>query len=218
VEQIRGHTDTVVLVEGPWDALAITLATNQRAVGVASNGTALSAEHAQHLSAQGRQVVVWTDADDAGRRAARDALDTLTQGGVPVPRYVEVHDLDPSDYQRLFGPAAIRAALLASDPLVCVLADYRLAAVADSGLFAQIEEIRRLGVYTAELGQGDRNLLAGLIQQHTTLAIDSVLAALNEAEPRSLGKALAVARPHPSTSRDSHIAATTRQRLPRLSP
>ena len=81
------------LVEGPFDAIAITLATNGRAVGVAASGTALTQAQAELLvthapnrlgiggSRTDQLVVVATDDDPAGRKAAERAFWLLQQAG-----------------------------------------------------------------------------------------------------------------------------------------
>jgi DNA primase catalytic core len=193
MDAVQRGTRMLVVVEGPWDAVAVTVATGHHGVGVATNGTAMTVAQAGLLADDGRPVVVWTDADEPGRQAARDALDTLTAGGVPAARYVEVVDLDPSDYARIFGPAAIVGALGSTDPLVCALAAHRLPAVAGKGIHAQVEEVRRLGPYTVGLGQGDLNLLLGRIQQHTTLGMETILEVLRDGQGLHPGKAPAAA-------------------------
>jgi DNA primase len=60
---------TPVLVEGPLDAIAVTLATGGHHVGTAPLGTSLTECQANQLAAMGTEPVVATDADDAGRVA-----------------------------------------------------------------------------------------------------------------------------------------------------
>jgi len=59
-----------VIVEGPMDAIAVTLATCGRYIGVAPLGTSLTDEQAHQLAGIGRQPIFATDADLAGRIAA----------------------------------------------------------------------------------------------------------------------------------------------------
>ncbi|MBI4939798.1 MAG: toprim domain-containing protein, partial [Actinobacteria bacterium] len=82
-----------VLVEGPIDAIAVTLAGDGRYVGVATLGTALTETQADlltpHLtprsSAPGSGAVVGTDPDPAGRKAAARAYWLLAaRGGAPA--------------------------------------------------------------------------------------------------------------------------------------
>lgn len=71
----------LVRVEGPFDALAITLATGGRAVGVAPLGTALTEQQAQAIANQ--RVRVWeaTDTDAAGQAAAARDHELLVRHG-----------------------------------------------------------------------------------------------------------------------------------------
>jgi DNA primase catalytic core len=59
-----------VIVEGPMDAIAVTLAGQGRYLGVAPLGTSLTEEQAHQLARLGAQPIVATDADLAGRIAA----------------------------------------------------------------------------------------------------------------------------------------------------
>ncbi|MBC7551612.1 MAG: toprim domain-containing protein [Cellulomonas sp.] len=72
-ELSRGATP--VLVEGPLDALAVTLVGQGRFVGVAPLGTSLTEDQAAHLAAicarMGVSPIVATDADPAGQIAAQ---------------------------------------------------------------------------------------------------------------------------------------------------
>ena len=88
----EGRTDleagaTPVRVEGTFDAIAITAASNGRLVGVAPLGTALSATQAEHLTAAAnpdRRVLVAPDVDEAGLAAAeRDYWKLVDLGADP---------------------------------------------------------------------------------------------------------------------------------------
>jgi len=80
----RGRTP--VLVEGPLDAVAVSLASPDRHLPLALCGTALTSVHAQKLSdlAGGPScpVIVAMDADDAGQDAARAAFRQLSRAGL----------------------------------------------------------------------------------------------------------------------------------------
>ena len=71
----------LVRVEGPFDALAITLATGGRAVGVAPLGTALTEQQAQAIANQGARVWEATDTDAAGQAAAARDHELLVRHG-----------------------------------------------------------------------------------------------------------------------------------------
>jgi len=120
---------TPVLVEGALDALAVTLAADGDAVGVAPLGTAFTDAQADTLRPYllaaatydaGQQpppaagVVVATDADTAGRKAAGDAYwQLVARGG--NPGHLALPDgLDPADLLTTAGPGALREAITAA--------------------------------------------------------------------------------------------------------
>ena len=110
-----------VLVEGPLDALAVTLAADGTAVGLAPLGTALTQDQAELLSAstrgQTRRVAVATDADPAGWAAAQVAYWRLTGGGVEPDHLALPMGTDPADVLELQGPPGIRSMLDDRKPL-----------------------------------------------------------------------------------------------------
>ena len=120
-----------VLVEGPLDAIAITLAADGSAVGVAPLGTAFTDRQADQLRAylgNGRPgVIVATDADTAGQQAAVRAYWQLTARG-GNPRHLVMPDgADPAALLQSDGPDVLRAALLDPPALARTLLDQRLA-------------------------------------------------------------------------------------------
>lgn len=68
-------------VEGPFDALAITLGTGGKAVGVAPLGTALTEQQAHTIANQGARVWEATDTDAAGQAAAARDHELLVRHG-----------------------------------------------------------------------------------------------------------------------------------------
>ena len=126
---IDQHTDGAVpvLVEGPMDAIAVTIATNGRYTGLAPLGTSLTEEQATHLAQLHPHPVVATDADLAGQLAAERAYWLLT------PRGTDPHILDlppgsdPADLHTQHGPTALLDALAATAPLGEHLLEERLA-------------------------------------------------------------------------------------------
>ncbi|MBN9618494.1 MAG: relaxase domain-containing protein [Actinobacteria bacterium] len=125
------HGATPVLVEGPLDAIAVTLATGGTHVGVAPLGTAFTDAQADQLTAyigDGRPgVTVATDADRAGHQAAARAYWQLTARG-DNPRHVLMAEgADPAPLLEVGGPQAVRDALAESQPLAPSLINARLA-------------------------------------------------------------------------------------------
>jgi len=118
-----------VIVEGPMDAIAITLASSGRYIGVAPLGTSLTDEQAHQLAAIGKNPIVATDADTAGRVAAERDFWILTPYRLD-PRYARLPDgNDPADLLALNGPDALTTVLDQARPLGERLAEERLASL-----------------------------------------------------------------------------------------
>lgn len=116
-----------VLVEGPMDALAVTLAGRGRYLGVAPLGTALTEDQAAQLAALSASPLVATDADPAGRVAAHRAYWLLTQHGL-TPHAVTLPDgADPADLLAHEDSPALREALDHPRALSDVVLDEHLA-------------------------------------------------------------------------------------------
>jgi DNA primase catalytic core len=115
-----------VLVEGPLDAWAVTLAAGGTHFGVAPLGTGLTEDQATQLARIGRDPIVATDPDLAGQVAAERDYWLLTQHGLE-PRHAQLpHREDPADLLARRGPAALRGALDAAGPLANTLIAERL--------------------------------------------------------------------------------------------
>ncbi|UJH71731.1 toprim domain-containing protein [Ornithinimicrobium sp. INDO-MA30-4] len=102
---------TPVLVEGPMDAHAITLATAGRYVGVAPLGTALTESQASQLAAYPQAPIIATDADLAGHVAAEKDHWLLAQHAILPSRAILAAGSDPSDLLERGGPDALLDAL-----------------------------------------------------------------------------------------------------------
>lgn len=108
----RARGAQAVRVEGAMDALAVTLASAGHAVGLAPMGTALTDTQAELLAQTSidRPLLVATDPDLAGRRAAEQDYWTLTSRAV-ITRTLDLPDgVDPAELWRT-NPQALRDAL-----------------------------------------------------------------------------------------------------------
>lgn len=105
--QLLGQGATPVLVEGPMDAIAVTLAGQSRYVGVAPLGTSMTLEQATQLASTAVTPLVATDADLAGRVAAERAYWLLAQHGLDPWTVVMPDGADPADVLREGGPEAL---------------------------------------------------------------------------------------------------------------
>ena len=120
---------TPVLVEGVFDAIAVSLSSGDH-VGLATLGTSLTAAQAgtlrPYLGALRPGVIVATDADLAGEIAAERAFWMLTARG-DTPRHLCLAGgQDPAEALQRGGPAALRDALADAEPLGRHLIDERL--------------------------------------------------------------------------------------------
>nr|NLI50353.1 relaxase domain-containing protein [Propionibacterium sp.] len=88
---------TPVIVEGPMDAVAVTLASQGRYLGVAPLGTALTDEQARQLHTLGRPPIIATDNDPAGTAATERDYWQLVPYRI-VPRHAQLPaGCDPAD-------------------------------------------------------------------------------------------------------------------------
>jgi hypothetical protein len=97
VEEHLAEGGVPVIVEGPMDAIAVTVASGGRHIGVAALGTSLTDEQASQLARIGQNPIVATDADIAGRVAAERDFWLLTPYRLD-PRYAQLPEgSDPAD-------------------------------------------------------------------------------------------------------------------------
>ncbi len=126
VDELLDEGAVPVIVEGPMDAVAVTLASHGLYLGVAPLGTSLTDEQAAQLAAVGRDPIVATDADLAGQVAAERDFWMLTPHGLD-PGYARFPDgLDPADLLAQRGPAALTAAVASGQPAFRSLGDQLL--------------------------------------------------------------------------------------------
>jgi DNA primase catalytic core len=115
-----------VIVEGPMDAIAVTLASGGRYIGVAPLGTSLTDEQASQLARIGKNPIVATDADIAGRVAAERDFWILTAYRLDARYALLPEGTDPADLLALHGPAALTTVLDLARPLGERLVEERL--------------------------------------------------------------------------------------------
>ncbi|MHB1489136.1 MAG: toprim domain-containing protein [Cellulomonas sp.] len=121
---------TPVLVEGPMDALAVTLAGNGTYAGVAPLGTSLTEEQAAEVARFGARTstapIVATDADLAGQMAAQRDYWLLSQHALAPTAASLRPGSDPASVLETEGPEALRTALSGSQPLAQIVIRERL--------------------------------------------------------------------------------------------
>ncbi|WP_052112695.1 MobF family relaxase [Knoellia aerolata] len=117
---------TPVLVEGPMDAIAVTLASGGSRVGLAPLGTSLTEDQAAELALLGRDPIVATDGDIAGRVAAERDYWLLAQHGLAPTVASFAEGSDPADVLTRYGHRVLVDALDQAKPLGEALLDERL--------------------------------------------------------------------------------------------
>ena len=104
-----------VIVEGPFDAIAVTTACPGRYAGLAPCGAVLTAGQARALdraaTLRADGVLVAFDPDNAGRRAAASAYHLLTPLTGKTAEVIIPAGQDPAHILRDHGPAALAATL-----------------------------------------------------------------------------------------------------------
>ena len=130
---VIGQSDdaTPVLVEGPLDAIAISIAAGEGYFGTAPLGTALAEAQARQLAAMSTAPIVATDADAAGQAAAERDYWLLARLGahalaadLPIGR-------DPADMVRDGQGALLLQRLQRAAPLDEQLLDRHLSSTSD---------------------------------------------------------------------------------------
>jgi DNA primase catalytic core len=106
-----------VIAEGPMDAIAVTLASGGRYIGVAPLGTSLTDEQASQLARLGVNPIVATDADIAGRVAAERDFWILTPYRLDPLYALLPEGTDPADLLALNGPIVLTTVLDQARPL-----------------------------------------------------------------------------------------------------
>ena len=161
------HTTTVVLAEGPWDALAVTHAGAGDTVGVAACGTAVTDHHLDLAlgRGRGRDLVLAPDNDPAGTAALGRTLGMLTQRGARHPQAVRITaGKDVADLHATGGTVAVRSALAGARPGGLVYAEAHLVdhPPADTPE-ARVAAARAAAAHAAGLTLGQRADLGALL-------------------------------------------------------
>jgi len=137
--QLYGHAPSLlrggrpVLVEGPMDAIAVTLATAGDYVGIAALGTALTREQARQLRRYTDLPIVATDNDKAGQAAAERDYWILTDLGHDPLHAILPEGTDPADLIAQERATQLTAAVRAATPLSLVLLEQAIAEHSGTG-------------------------------------------------------------------------------------
>ncbi|HEX8081454.1 MAG TPA: MobF family relaxase [Jatrophihabitans sp.] len=189
----------VVLVEGPLDAIAVTLAGDGDFVGVAPLGTAFTDTQADkllpHIGSGRPHPVVATDADAAGQQAAHRAFWQLTARGASPQHLVIANGKDPAEMLQATGPEALHTALSRATGLAGAVITARLSEHTDRLNTAEGRMVatRRAAEVIAALPAGWIQHIDHLVDEtgiSKQTAISEVIDAVEAwtADPRGLAK------------------------------
>ena len=180
-----------VLVEGPMDAIAVTLSGRGQYIGVAPLGTSLTEQQVAQLHRHGRIPVVATDADLAGRVAAERDYWLLAMYNIDATYAALPDGSDPADLVAIGNTAALSEAIAKARPIAEALIDERLSNL--EGAEAVLDAVRVLAA------QPSSRWTAGVehIAQHADLppalvrsALASMVRAWNTDQRRAAQQAL----------------------------
>lgn len=106
----RKHSrDYMILCEGPMDTIALHMAGFEMAV--ATQGTAITDEHARILSKYTKRAILAYDSDAAGQNASKKAIRLLGNVGMDVQLLQIQGAKDPDEYIHKFGADKFRVLL-----------------------------------------------------------------------------------------------------------
>lgn len=163
-----------VLVEGPLDAIAVSIAAPAQYTGIAPCGTALTGEQvaalARTVSLADRGLLVAFDGDDVGRKAAVRAYAHLVPVTGGVTAAILPEGADPADILASHGRPALAAALTTSTrPLAALAVDAAIENWAHGRelIFAELQmgALRAAATVIATLHQDDIGTQASRICQ-----------------------------------------------------
>jgi DNA primase len=160
------------------DAIAVTLASRERYLGVAPLGTSLADEQAHQLARIGRQPIVATDADLAGRIAAERDFWMLSCYRLD-PLHLQLPDgTDPAELLTIAGPTALTEALTAAQPLAERLADERMTNLAPAD--AVLEATRVVAARPSRHWDQDSSTISARLSVPTAQVRNSLLTLVNQ--------------------------------------
>lgn len=110
LEHAKNNSDSsIILCEGYMDVVALHQAGFNNAV--ATLGTAITPDQARIMSRYAQTVYISYDSDEAGQRAAKKAIDLLSQVGITVKVIRVENAKDPDEFIKKFGKGAFEKLL-----------------------------------------------------------------------------------------------------------
>ena len=215
---------TPVHVEGPMDALAVTLAGGGRYIGLAPMGTALTDVQADRLVAAGnpadrvptsgeskprqRGIIVATDTDQAGVEAAHHAYWQLVLRGQSPRRLTLTGSKDPAEMLHDHGPRTLRDALDSTPSLAGALVNAVIDGHADrlDTVEGRVAAARRSAEILAALPPDQWAPHLARLVQRTGVVVDTVTSEVFDAHDQWLSRPAEFAAHH--SGRRLPVAAT----------
>ncbi|WP_340541031.1 MobF family relaxase [Nocardioides sp. GXZ039] len=176
-----------VLVESQVCAEAVTLATGGTHIGLSSGGTSLTADQVAALGTvvdlASTPIVVATDEDVAGRKAAVNAWRLLVDAGVEDPRSVRLTRKDPAEVLEQDGAETLATTLAETSPLIGTVVNAHLdkwGSVLDH-IDGQLGALRAIARDAARAAEDQQIYATVLTQVAVPLDSEVVSAAFDEA-------------------------------------
>jgi DNA primase len=182
LEAIR-KSDTIIIVEGNFDVLALHEAGIEEAV--APMGTALTAEQIGELRRFGKPITVVFDGDSAGQRAAQKAVPLFVEAEVDGRVARLPAGFDPDDFVRRSadGAATFRRMVEGARPM---LEQFIQDSVEESSIEGKLATLERVATLLVRVNnQTKRELYAGQLAGVLGLTNLQVKRALQEAATRA---------------------------------
>lgn len=176
------RTGTLVLVEGPWDALAVTATDGGRVVGVAACGSAVTDNHLDLLRRSRTELILAPDADQAGSMALGRTLSMLAARGEPHPTAAAPPPGgDLADIHAAGGSQAVLERLDAARPAGVVYAEAHLTAhPPGASVESRVASARAAAAAAAGLTPAQRAELGALLVEKTGIAPETARGIVDE--------------------------------------
>ena len=202
-ETSRTQATAHLLVEGPLDAIAVSIADSHTYAALALCGTALTSQHLGLIhSLNSERLILAFDGDPAGGRALEDATTLI---GADQASALRLENNDPAGLLHACGPGRLSQELIHARPAVHVLLDLHLAQWANrrENAEAAVACLRETARMIARLKPTNIAPLAARLCTETGLAPETVSAELAASfAPEAPGRRLPASNRH--TRRTAH--------------
>ncbi len=166
-------SESVILCEGYMDVIALHGAGFSNAV--ACLGTALTPDQARFLKRYTKMVYISLDSDEAGKRAAANAFNRLTEVGLEVKMLEFNGAKDPDEFIKKFGKDRFSALLSGSNTWF----EYQLKSIlSEKDLSVTAEKVRAknqsVGLIASFYSDSERDIYIGLAAKALDLPADGL--------------------------------------------